>query len=69
MLLAGPGDDGFFRIELVKLLQTEQKERERGDAAAACRKDASESVAAMIYVLYDTTSDSWSSLYDITISS
>ena len=28
MLLAGPGDTGFFRNERVKLLQAEQKERE-----------------------------------------
>jgi hypothetical protein len=28
MLLAGPGDSGFFRNELIKLLQAEQKERE-----------------------------------------
>jgi hypothetical protein len=39
MLLAGPGDSGFCRNELVKLLHAEQKER--GDAAAACRKGAS----------------------------
>jgi hypothetical protein len=39
MLLAGPGDSGFCRNELVKLLRAEQ--RERGDAAAACRKGAS----------------------------
>ena len=28
MLLAGPGDSGFCRNELVKLLQAERKERE-----------------------------------------
>jgi hypothetical protein len=28
MLLAGPGDSGFCRNELVKLLRAEQKERE-----------------------------------------
>jgi hypothetical protein len=28
MLLAGPGDSGFCRNELAKLLQAEQKERE-----------------------------------------
>jgi len=28
MLLAGPGDSGFCREELIKLLRAEQKERE-----------------------------------------
>ena len=28
MLLAGPGDSGFCKNELIKLLQAEQKERE-----------------------------------------